>query len=95
MRRKRIIYRGEVFSGYNRPKRTPRHRTKSHAVLARRGDKIRLVRFGQQGVKGAGKRRKGESARKTARRRSFRARHARNIRRGVFSAAYWANRVKW
>ena len=77
----------ESFSGYNRPKRTPGHPTKSHAVLARSGDKIKLIRFGQKGVSGD----KGN----TARARSFRARHAKNIARGPMSAAYWANRVKW
>ena len=77
----------ESFSGYNRPKRTPGHPTKSHAVLARSGDKIKLIRFGQKGVSGD----KGN----TARARSFRARHAKNIARGPMSEAYWANRVKW
>ena len=77
----------ESFSGYNRPKRTPSHPTKSHAVLARSGDKIKLIRFGQKGVTGD----KGN----TARSRSFKARHAKNIARGPMSAAYWANRVKW
>jgi len=83
-----MIRRGkETFSGYNRPKRTPSHATKSHAVLAKSGDQVRLIRFGQKGVRGD----KGD----TARSRSFRARHARNIARGPMSAAYWADRVKW
>jgi hypothetical protein len=88
-----IVYRGERFSGYNKPKRTPNHPTKSHAVLAKEGDKIKLIRFGQQGVSGAGKnpRTKAEKARRA----SFKARHAKNISRGKLSAAYWANRVKW
>lgn len=88
-----ITYRGERFAGYNKPKRTPRHPRKSHAVLAKDGDKIRLIRFGQQGVKGAGK--KPTTAAQKARRRSFKARHAKNIRKGKMSAAYWANKVKW
>ena len=84
---------GERFSGYNRPKRTPGHPTKSHAVLARSGGQTRLIRFGQQGVSGAGK--NPQTARQKARRRSFKARHAANIARGRLSAAYWADRVKW
>lgn len=80
-------------SGYNKPKRTPKHRTKSHVVVAKVGKKIKTIRFGQQGVRGAGK--KPKTAAQKARRRSFRARHAKNIRRGRLSAAYWANKVKW
>ena len=83
----------ETFSGYNKPKRTPKHKTKSHAVLAKDGDKIKLIRFGQQGVRGAGKSPKSPAQR--ARRRAFKARHAKNIRKGRMSAAYWANKVKW
>lgn len=89
-----INYRGERFSGYNKPKRTPKHPKKSHAVLAKSGSKVKLIRFGQQGVKGSPKK-KGESAAYRRRRLAFKARHARNIRKGVMSAAYWANRVKW
>jgi len=91
----------ETFSGYNKPKRTPKHKTKSHAVLAKEGDKIKLIRFGQQGkkvstLKGtAGKPKKGESARMKAKRKSFKARHAKNIKRGKMSAAWWADKVKW
>lgn len=85
---------GEKFEGYNKPKRTPSHPTKSHAVLAKEGDEIRLIRFGQQGVSGSPKR-KGESAANKRRRASFKARHAKNIARGKLSAAYWADRVKW
>ena len=83
----------EKFSGYNKPKRTPGHGTKSHAVLAKEGDKIKLIRFGQQGVSGAGKNPKSEKDK--ARKRSFKARHAANIAKGKMSAAYWANKVKW
>jgi hypothetical protein len=85
---------GEKFEGYNKPKRTPSHPTKSHAVLAKEGDEIRLIRFGQQGVSGSPTR-KGESAADKRRRASFKARHAKNIARGKLSAAYWADRVKW
>ena len=79
--------------GFNKPKRTPSHPTKSHVVLAKSGSKIKLIRFGQQGVRGAGKNPK--SARMKARRRSFKARHRKNIAKGKMSAAYWANKVKW
>ena len=86
-----IVYRGERFSGYNKPKRTPKA-SKSHAVLAKQGDKVKLIRFGQQGVSGAGKK---TDAKSKARRKSFKARHAKNIKKGKMSAAYWANKVKW
>jgi hypothetical protein len=82
-------------SGYNKPKRTPNHPKKSHVVVAKVGDKTKLIRFGQQGVRTAGKPKKGESARQKARRKSFKARHAKNIKKGKMSAAYWANKVKW
>ena len=82
-------------SGYNKPKRTPSHPKKSHVVVAKVGDKTKLIRFGQQGVKTAGKPKAGESARQKARRKSFKARHAKNIARGKMSAAYWADKVKW
>ena len=82
-------------SGYNKPKRTPKHPKKSHVVVAKVGNKTKLIRFGQQGVKTAGKPKKGESARQKARRKSFKARHAKNIKKGKMSAAYWADKVKW
>jgi len=82
-------------TAYNKPKRTPNHPKKSHVVVAKEGGKTKLIRFGQQGVKTAGKPKKGESARQKARRKSFKARHAKNIKKGKMSAAYWANRVKW
>ena len=88
-----ITYRGERFSGFNKPKRTPNHKTKSHAVLAKSGETIKLIRFGQQGVSGAGK--NPQSAKDKARRKSFKARHPKNISKGKLSAAYWADKVKW
>lgn len=88
-----ITYRGEQFEGFNRPKRTPGHRTKSHAVVAKEGNKIKLIRFGQQGVSGAGK--NPQTTAQKERRASFKARHAKNIAKGKMSAAFWANRVKW
>jgi len=89
-----IEYRGEKFAGYNKPKRTPKHPEKSHAVLAKEGDTVKLIRFGQQGVSGSPAR-KGESEAERARRASFKARHASNIKKGKMSAAYWADKVKW
>jgi hypothetical protein len=88
-----INYRGERFSGYNKPKKTPAHSKKSHAVLAREGGEVKLIRFGQQGVQGAGAHPKTEAQK--ARQRSFKARHAKNIAKGKMSAAYWADKVKW
>ena len=88
-----VTYRGERFSGFNKPKRTPGHKTKSHAVLAKSGETIKLIRFGQQGVSGAGK--SPQSAKDKARKKSFKARHAKNIAKGKLSAAYWADKVKW
>ena len=85
----------ESFSGYNKPKKTPGHAKKSHAVLAKKGEKVKLIRFGQQGVSGAGKASSTDSAAKKARRDSFKARHAKNIAKGNMSAAYWADKVKW
>jgi hypothetical protein len=89
-----ITYRGEQFEGYNKPKRTPNHPTKSHAVLAKEGETVKLIRFGQQGVSGSPAR-KGESDADKARRASFKARHASNIARGKMSPAFWADKVKW
>lgn len=80
-------------SGFNKPKRTPSHPKKSHVVVAKSGGKVKTIRFGQQGVSGAGKSPKSPSQK--ARRKSFKARHAKNIARGPMSAAYWANKVKW
>ena len=79
----------------NKPRRTPKHRTKSHVVKACSGGIEKIIRFGQQGVTTAGKPKKGESAKQKARRKSFKARHRKNIAKGKLSAAYWANKVKW
>lgn len=80
-------------SGFNKPKKTPSHPKKSHVVVAKEGGKVKTIRFGQQGVSGAGKNPK--SAKDKARRKSFKARHAKNISKGKMSAAYWANKTKW
>ena len=82
-------------SGFNHPKRTTGHETKSHVVVAKSGDQIKTIRFGQQGVSTAGAPKAGESAKQTARRKSFKARHGKNIAKGKMSAAYWADKVKW
>ena len=82
-------------SGYNKPKRTPNHPKKSHIVVAKEGSKIKTIRFGQQGAKTAGKPKKGESRRIKMKRKSFKARHRKNIAKGKMSAAYWADKVKW
>lgn len=84
----------ETFAGYNKPKKTPNHPTKSHAVLAKEGSTVKLIRFGQQGVSGSPKK-KGESAAYAGRRKRFQTRHAKNIAKGRMSAAWWANEVKW
>lgn len=81
--------------GYNKPKGTPSHPTKSHIVVAKDGDKVKTIRFGQQGASTAGDPKKGESAKMKAKRKSFKARHGRNIAKGKMSAAYWADKVKW
>ena len=90
-----IDYRGEKFSGYNKPKRTPKHPTKSHVVLAKEGTTIKMIRFGEQGASTAGKPKSGESDKMKKKRASFKARHGKNIKRGKLSAAYWADKVKW
>ena len=82
-------------SGFNKPKRTPNHPKKSHIVVAKEGSKVKTIRFGQQGAKTAGKPKKGESRRIKMKRKSFKARHRKNIAKGKMSAAYWANKVKW
>ena len=82
-------------SGYNKPKRTPGHKTKSHVVVAKVGTQVKTIRFGQQGVSTAGKPKAGESRTQKMRRKSFKARHGKNIAKGKMSAAYWANKVKW
>ena len=81
--------------GYNKPKRTPGHKTKSHIVVAKVGHKVKTIRFGQQGAKTAGKYKPGEPKSVTMKRKSFKARHRKNIAKGPMSAAYWADKVKW
>jgi hypothetical protein len=82
-------------SGYNKPKRTPNHPKKSHVVVAKVGSKVKTIRFGEQGAKTAGAPKSGESDRMKAKRKSFKARHGKNIAKGKMSAAYWADKVKW
>ena len=82
-------------SGFNKPKRTPGHKTTSHIVVAKVGNRIKTIRFGQKGAKTAGKPKAGESRRMKMKRKSFKARHRRNIAKGKMSAAYWADKVKW
>ena len=91
--RKANLIKKHNLKGVNKPKRTPSHPKKSHVVVAKSGKKVKTIRFGQQGVSGAGK--KPKTAAQKARRRSFKARHAKNIAKGKMSAAYWANKVKW
>ena len=83
------------LKGFNKPKRTPNHPKKSHVVMAKEGDKVKLIRFGEQGAKTAGKPKAGESDRMKKKRKSFKSRHGKNIAKGKMSAAYWANKVKW
>jgi hypothetical protein len=92
--RKAALLKMAGVSGFNKPKRTPNHPTKSHVVVAKEGDKVKTIRFGQQGVSGSPKK-AGESAAYRKRRESFKARHRSNIAKGKMSAAYWADRVKW
>lgn len=91
--RKNVLLKKHRLQGVNKAKRTPKHPKKSHVVLAQEGHKLKLIRFGQQGVSGAGK--NPSSAKEKARRKSFKARHAKNIKKGKMSAAYWADSVKW
>jgi hypothetical protein len=90
--RKKSLLKKHNLKGVNKAKRTPNHSTKSHMVLAQEGHNLKLIRFGQQGVTTAGKK---TDAKSKARRKSFKARHAKNIAKGKMSAAYWANKVKW
>lgn len=77
----------ETFSGFNKPKKTPNHPTKSHAVLAKSGTTEKLIRFGEQGAQG--------SPDGSARNKAWKARHQKNIDKGPLSAGYWANKTKW
>ena len=91
--RNRLLRAG--VSGFNKPKRTPNNPPKSHIVVAKVGNKVKTIRFGEQGAKTAGKPKKGESERMRNKRKSFKARHRKNIAKGKMSAAYWADKVKW
>ena len=82
-------------SGFNKPKRTPNHPKKSHVVVAKEGSQVKTIRFGEQGAKTAGAPKSGESTRMKMKRKSFKARHRKNIAKGKMSAAYWADKVKW
>ena len=82
-------------SGFNKPKRTPSHPKKSHVVVAKVGDQIKTIRFGEQGASTAGKPKSGESDKMKKKRASFKARHGKNIAKGKMSAAYWADKAKW
>ncbi len=82
-------------SGFNRPKRTPDHPKKSHIVVAKEGDKVKTIRFGEQGASTAGAPKAGESEKMKKKRASFKARHSKNIAKGKMSAAYWADKAKW
>ena len=93
--RKARLLKKHRLKGVNKPKRTPDHPKKSHVVLAKEGEKLKLIRFGEQGAKTAGKPKAGESDRMKKKRKSFKARHAKNISKGKMSAAYWANKAKW
>lgn len=95
--RKRVqrLLKRHGLSGVNKPKRTPSHPKKSHVVLAKEGDKVKLIRYGEQGAKTAGAPKEGESDKMKRKRASFKARHARNIAKGRMSAAYWADKSKW
>ena len=79
----------------NKPRKTPGHKTKSHIVKACSGGKEKIIRFGEQGASTAGKPKKGESEKMKKKRKSFKARHRKNIAKGKMSAAYWADKVKW
>ena len=92
--RKKTLLKKHNLSGVNKPKRTPKHKTKSHVVLAQKGHKIKLIRFGQQGVRGAGKNPK--SKKDKARKKSYYARHnAQDSSPDKFSARYWSHKTKW
>ena len=95
IKRARATMRRLGLKGFNKAKRTPSHPKKSHVVMAKEGNKVKLIRFGEQGAKTAGKPKSGESSRMKKKRASFKARHRKNILRGKMSAAYWANKVKW
>ena len=84
--RRAALLKKHNLKGVNKPKRTPDHKTKSHIVLAAEGHNMKLIRFGQQGVK---------TNQTVGQRKAFKSRHAKNIKKGKLSAAYWADKVKW
>lgn len=90
-----VEHAGETFEGVGKPKRTPKHSKKSHAVLIKKDGKLKIVRFGEQGASVAGNPKAGESDKMKKKRKSFKARHQKNIAKGKESAAYWADKVKW
>ncbi len=94
VRKKKVLAQHDL-EGCNKPKRTPNHPTKSHIVLACEDGQFKIIRFGEQGAKTAGKPKKGESDKMKKKRASFKSRHGKNIKKGKMSAAYWANKVKW
>jgi hypothetical protein len=93
--KKQALLRMAGVSGYNKPKRTPNHPKKSHVVVAKEGNQVKTIRFGEQGASTAGKPKAGESDRMKQKRKSFKSRHAKNIAKGKMSAAYWADKEKW
>ena len=93
--RKEAVLRMAGVAGYNKPKRTPAHPKKSHIVVAKEGDQVKTIRFGEQGASTAGAPKAGESERMKQKRKSFKSRHAKNIAKGPMSAAFWADKVKW
>jgi hypothetical protein len=94
-KRKAMLLKKHGLEGCNKPKRTPKHPKKSHMVMACEGGKFKIIRFGEQGAKTAGKPKAGESDKMKKKRKSFKSRHGKNIAKGKMSAAYWANKVKW
>jgi len=94
-KRKAMLLKKHNLEGCNKPKRTPKHPKKSHMVMACEGGKFKIIRFGEQGAKTAGKPKAGESDKMKKKRKSFKSRHAKNIAKGKMSAAYWADKVKW
>jgi hypothetical protein len=95
MKAARKMLKEHNLEGFNKAKRTPGHPKKSHIVVAKKGDKTKTIRFGQQGADTAGKPKAGESERMKKKRKAFKDRHRKNIAKGKMSAAYWADKEKW